>query len=408
MSWLEKSECEFIIQTGDGLRYTVLWENPNLGDEFNVATFNFPGVRGTLVDRGEIQGTRYPIEFYFVGENHLDDMRNFRESSKDKRRWTVTHPLYGSIICHPIKLHYDNAVENVTKVTGEIMETIVEDRPKLTVNPVDKIVATKLELDALASTNFAGNVDLGAPDINTLSVNTAGVYSIGKRKLKLTADAQGYFNAFNKANAAILSATAEPLAAAIAIQTMLNAPALFVDSVQNRIGTLVDQMEYLRVAIPNSLSYARKKIHELFGGAIISTMAQASASPEGNDYENREQVYNVAQIILTTYSQYLADLDGMQSENGGAPGAFIPDADSMIQLNSLINYTITNLFDIALDSKQERTVYLETDSSILECVHRFYGLDPDDENLNRMIRQNGFGLNDFMVIPKGRKIIYYV
>jgi hypothetical protein len=98
----------------------------------------------------------------------------------------------------------------------------------------------------------------------------------------------------------------------------------------------------------------------------------------------------------------------LQSDNASSPESYIPDANSLIGLNNIINFTISNLYDVALDSKQERSIILEEDSNIFLLTHRFYGLQEDDSSIDQFMDQNEIGLNEMLGIRKGRRIIYYV
>jgi hypothetical protein len=409
MSWISKIKDDFIIKTGDGIEYKfLLWKNASRSQEYNLAEFEFPEIDGTLGKRSRPKGMRYPIELYFQGEDNLDQAEAFRISADDQRAWTITHPFYGSLTVHPVSLNYDNNALNVTKVTGMLMATITDDRPKTSIDPKDKISVDKENVDQILATSFVNNVQPNTTDINSMAANNEKVYNIGKKKVKLTVDAEKYFNSFNTANAAIIEATSAPLDAIGSMQTVINAPALFADKAQNRINTLVDQFDSLRISLENITEASKKRIFENNVATLIGAMLLASSTPLDDDYTNRNDVLLVIETLVEVYETYLEDLDGLQTETGGDPESFIPDADSMIALNALFNYTLSNLSNIALDSKQERTVILEDDSNPISLAHRFYGLTADDSTIIKFIDQNEMGLNEMLTVRKNRTIKYYV
>jgi hypothetical protein len=408
MSWLTLIKNDMIIRTGDGEEYRPKWLNAQKSIEYNISEFEFPGLPGTLVHRDEVKGTRYNLEIHFDGEDHLDTATAFELSARDKRAWNISHPFYGALIVQPASLGFSNEIYNVTKITGTVIETITEDAPKTSIDPVNKIAADKDAVDETFSIAFANDVQPTTEDINTLSGNNQDLYKLGSKRVKLTVDAEEYFNLFNKAEVAVINATAEPLAAIRELQTALSYPAKFADSVTNRLITLFDQLTLLRTSISTITSPAGKKIYENNAAAIISSMALASSTPQENDYQNRDDVYRSVETILNTYNTYVSDIDSMQTDNGAETDSYIPDADSLIALSNLINYTLSNLFIIAIDAKQERTLILEDDSNAILLAHRFYGLDVTDTNLNTFINNNNIGLNELLMIRKGREIIYYV
>jgi hypothetical protein len=69
---------------------------------------------------------------------------------------------------------------------------------------------------------------------------------------------ENYFNLFNDANAAILNATAEPLAAIRALQAVIVAPSQFTLSVRQRLQIFTNQLNLLFGTLPNINSQANK------------------------------------------------------------------------------------------------------------------------------------------------------
>lgn len=409
MSWLEKIETNLIITTGDGKEYRPKWLNAQKGIEFNIAQFEYPKIKGSKIDRGTAKGRTFPLEVYFDGEDHLDVANAFEVSANDNRAWTIAHPFYGQILVHPVSLNVDNSAYNLSKITGTVIETITDDLPKASVLPEDKIEEDKEAADvALADGFVAGNPAPDSSDINDMAANTATLYNEGSGAASNTLDAEAYFNAFNEANTAILSATSEPLAAIRAMQAVINAPALFEISVQNRLTTLANQFEKLRDSIDTIVDSAGKYLFENNGATLISSMALAASRPHEGDYTSRVQVLNVIEILTENYNQFIEDLEGLQTETGGAPDSFIPGQSGMLALGSLIDFTVSSLFDIAIGAKQERVIYLEDDSNAVLLTHRFYGLDSEDANIRTFIEQNEIGANELLQLRKGRRIIYYV
>src|SRR4051812_44161174 len=101
MSWIDLAKDNLIIVTGDGREYKPFWKDPRKVLEFNISQFEFPGIGGSVVSRGTLKGRVFPLEIYFVGENHIDDSDRFEASVSDTRHWVITHPYYGTINAHP-------------------------------------------------------------------------------------------------------------------------------------------------------------------------------------------------------------------------------------------------------------------------------------------------------------------
>lgn len=406
MSWLDQISAEFIITTGDSKQYRPLWKPTSKAVEYNISEFEFPEINGTLVRRGRPRGTRYPVELYFQGDDHLDQALAFEISAIDQRPWTVSHPYHGNISVQPTSLNFDYSSYNVTKITGTLVETIIDDAPKITVDPKEKIIADKANVDQAFLDSF--DVKPDAQDVNKLSSNNTEVYNKGKKAIKNPIDAENYFNAFNVANSAITNATSAPLTAIGALMAVINAPYLFQTGVRTRINTLTSQFSSLRTSIPNVIKRSDKKIYENNAGSIISAQCAAVTQPLDGDFSTRQSVIETIEEIIKNYNDYLEDLDEIQSDNGGSPDSFIPDYVALNGLNLLINFTVSNLFNIALNARQERSIFLEDDSNLVILAHRLYGLEPDDSTILELIDQNKIGVNEMLQIKKGRRIVYYI
>ena len=408
MSWIDRIEADLVIRTGNYKEFRPNWKDATRVVDFNVSEFNFPNLDGTLVARGRPRGTKYDVRFFFQGDDHLDIAEEFRIAANDPRPWTLIHPFYGAIVVQPLSLTFDNTNLNVSEVSGTVVETITDDAPKTSINPVDKIRADSSTTLTTFANYFAVDVKPGVVEINQMAKVNASVYSEGAKRIKLTENAEEYFNLFNKANAAVLNATIEPLAAITAMQAVITYPALLVDSIKNRMSMLQVQFDQLRVQLENIVNPPSKRIYENNAASIITTMSVASANPQPGDYANRKEVYAVVQQILANNNTYLTDLDAMQTNNGGTSSSYIPDSDSLYSLNALVNFTISNLFSIALDSKQERSIITEEDTNLILLAHRFYGIDETDDDLDTLMQNNDIGLNEMLAVKKGRKILYYV
>lgn len=408
MSWKDNIEQVFRITTGDGKVFTPLWRNPVKSVEYNIAEFEFVNIEGALVNRRKPKARRFDLEFYFDGENHIEDGIDFENSAKDSRPWNIFHPIYGELIVQPTGLNFDNRNVNLTAITGTVIETITDEIPKNTINQVEKIHEDSEIVSDNLNNSYANNVSPDSTDVVEMQSKTASSYNETKKKIKSPLDSEEYFNKFNTANAAVLNATAFPLEAIREMNAMISAPSLFADSVKNRIEMLTTSFNLLRAKIENITDRKKKILFEANAATTINAMLLSAASPLAGDYDNKPAVIAVIDSILNPYNQFLQDLDFLQSNNYGNVDSYIPDFTGLYSLNSLVNFTTSSLLAIALDSKQERTIFLEEDSNAILLAHRFYGLLPDDSTIDAFMAQNNIKLSELLLIKKGRKILYYI
>lgn len=408
MSWIEKIQSDLIIQTGDGKKFKPLWMNATKELSFNVAEFEFPEVEGTLVKKSKVKGRKYNLELYFQGADHLTIAEDFENSSKDPRPWLMLHPFYGSIRVQPSSLLFDNSDLNVSKIVGVVTETILDEYPKGQESPIDKIANDAEVCNETFANKYAAEVSPEARDISYMKAYTEKFSAISKQIIKGSEMVNEYSNSFNVALGAINTATAGPLMAMRSIQNTIKAPARFENNVKDRFDTLRSEFDLLRSLVSVNASRHEKYFYQTSGGAVLSSMAVALSTPNPGDFVIRETVSDFAQKFLDAYNIFVSDLDLMQSVNGGIANGFTPDFESMHNLISLVNYTLSNLFNIASEAKQERIVILEKDSNWVLLAHRFYGLQTGDSVIQTLIDQNGLGLDSILIVRKNTQIKYFI
>lgn len=404
MSWLEKIKSDLTIKCGDGKSYTPNYLSPQKSIEFNVASFNFPDINGTLVKRKSAMGFKYPVELYFQGEDHLDISEQFQRSSLDPRPWTLSHPYYGELTVHPVSLGFDNTLHNITKITGQLLETISTIRPSAITSPVDKIAEDKAAADKAMAQAYAEQVVPEATDLNGLTAQNNQLYESGKDVATLE-DGGGYFDAFSSANSAINSATSEPLRAMRTVQAMISAPGQFKASVASRQNLLVAQLQTILTVVTSSLSVNQKRQIQASAGTVLTTMC---GSLSAGEYATTNDVLIQIESLTGSYDNYLLSIDTMQSGSGAEEASYIPDQSVMLAIDGLILFTAVTLFEIAMSAQQEQTIILDYDSNSIMLTHRFYGMDQLDVNLERFVNSNNFGIDSYLVIRAGSLIRYFV
>jgi len=409
MSWVERIQSDIRITTGDGAVYEPLYMITEKSVEYNIATFEFPNIEGTLVKRGTPKGAKYTFKLVFQGDDHLDERKAFENSNRDSRPWVVNHPIWDTMRLQPTSLSYDPTGLNTSVITGEMIETIRDDDAiKSLTDPAEK---TAMDIqDSLDNSieQFSNNLAPTTSDVNQMSDDVADAYSLGSESVMTEDQFNEYFDLFNTANAAIAFAAADVSAAITAVQDVLIYPFLFTDGVKNRLNLLRTQFEKLGTSVATMTGFNEKTIYATNSGVILNAMISASINPEPGDYGNVKQVFESIDIILDVQNQYITNLNLLQTPNGGQEDSYIPEFSTINSINNVVNYAVSQLFAIALDSKQERVVYLDEDSNVIVLAHRFYGLEIDDSTIQQFMDENNIGLSGILEIPVGTKIVYYV
>lgn len=408
MSWVQKAQTNIEITTGDGRVYRPLYIIQPKSIDWNFAEFVFPEIKGTLVKRELAKGARHTWDLVFQGDDHLDVALAFERSCDDKRAWRVYHPMWGNLVVQPTKITIDPSGFNTSKINVEVIETITEEFPIVDVDPTDKTIGDVANLQETTAESFAANVDPDVGDINQIQNDINTVYEIGSASVPSGDQSNEYFNLFNDALTKSINAGSDTLAAASSMIELMYFPSIYVFELRGRLQILFDQFTALGEQLLDLVDPNSKSIYETNAGAIVGAMLNAAANSIDGDFGSKTDVVEVIEIVLNTYNQYVANIDSLQTANGGTPESYVPDYNAQTGLNSLVNYTVSQLFNIATTAQQERTLILEKDSNLIVLAHRFYGLEIDDSTIDSFIAQNNIGRNEFLGIKKGRVLTYFV
>jgi len=397
MSWLDKvNNIQLKIVTGDGKEYTPKWKNAVKNIDFNVKGYDYPGVEGTFVNRKKVSGTKYPIELFFDGENHLDTAKAFEVFARDNRSWTLTHPYYDIIKVQPTSLSINQNSLSVTVITGNIWETIENKFPNESKNVVKEVAALKFQNDAAVAAVFAEKV--GVPEAATVqsAEETVNKISINYEKLPATnATAVKLKNYVRSASAAAQEYISKPTRYVEQLQQLINFPFEIEQNIQLKLVSLRDSISDLGTLLMGIDSIPGENLlYEVAGFGLITA---ASATAVSADYANREDVLAAANRLEDSYLDLNTSFESAD---------YLMDAGVVIDADNVYNLTQGNLIQIAFESAQERKLILEKDSNPVSLTHRFYGAG--DDNLNKFIDQNALTIDELLQIKKGREIIYYV
>ena len=351
MSWLDRYTKNLIITTGDQKQYT-LFTRPAFSREldFNSGDFQFVDVEGELVKKRKLRSRKFPLEFYFIGENHIEDSKLFEDSLKNEKPCIIDHPYYDTILAQILAVKFDDTELNITKVTCVAVETINDEGVRIVSNPLDVISLKQIEITSLISEE--PNITPTITDIDTLKENTTANYGDAIKIIKIPAEAEEYFNAYNEAITTINAITASPILAMQALTNFLLLPAQFTANVQDRINTILTQWHRLRLSLNALTSVTSKRLYEYQGSCLISSLCVAAVSPLENNYANASAALGIIDSIQEAHSQYQSDLDDIQSNNAGDPTAYVPGFNIQNGLNDLVLLTTANLYSLALSGRK--------------------------------------------------------
>jgi len=402
MAWKDRLDnIKFSITTGDGKIYYPLWKTAEKSKEFNVSSYDFINVEGTFVDRKKARGSKFPLVFYFQGEDNIEQCDKFEASANDNRIWTVVHPFYGTIKGQPTNLKRNDSSYNVTEITIDFWESITEDYPFARTSAPDSAQAMAQQLNNISLAQTVGNSAPQTSDI--LTVKDSIILTASKH----TPDPDSFNDYKNKVKTAIKTADDLVTDTEVSLknaQSVINAPIDFAISVKEKINSYTESYFTLKGLVKSLFD---KYYFESQASSILSAMCLSALNPGESDYIVRDDIESVNNAINDIYNDYLSTIDNNQvsiyENNSWSPNSFIQS-----NLSTLINFTANSLFQISFDARQERLYELKEDSNLILLTHRFIGLDANDENIESFRRINNIKNDELFRVKKGRVIKYFV
>lgn len=419
MSWIDRIKTDLSISLGDGNVFTPQYVISSVSKnvQYNISEFFFKGVKGSLVKRGTNRGTQYDMNIKFVGEDNIEVAAAFQKSSENPKPWTISHPFYDNLFVQPVSLTFDNSVLNVTTINAVIIETILNSgaTPDI-VNAQSKVVIDAVVVDEVVASALVAEVPAPDPSfLQKLTENILKFYQKVVAKLNsIESNLADYTAEFNKYNSILNAAVLKTTALIAQAQRIAAFPANFIATVRDRIELFKTQLEVMAGNIANILSIYSlptaqlKRLYEANAGACISGMCVAAVTNITDDYDYRPNVLQVIKDIVDSHNAYLANLDLIQTANGGGVDSYIPDPNGITLLTFLVNYTVSALFDISAGAKQERVIYLQEVSNVILMTYELYGMSVDDSTIDTFMTTNNIDLKEVLLLEKGRKITYYV
>lgn len=389
MSWKDNIEnIEFTIVTGDNEIFKPLYASSSQDLEFNISEFNFIELEGTLVTRKKVKSQKIPLNITFQGDDHIDISEKFLQSSKDPRYWTVTHPIIGEVYGHPASISKVNDDLNTVVFSIDFWETI---RPgevlSSKVYPLELIESKNIELIEFGSLNLIPDQK---PEFKSLVSKIESRYDT----LINATNIDQFKGLLSGAMSGIDDLLKEPQKAIRNISQLIQFPAYIEGILKNRVKLIQAILNDIKEIFPdNNLNYS------IFGGAVVSGIAQIILKPSENDFITRNDVQVQFNNLADVYDNFLNDIDNNN---------FQQDFQEAITLNEIIINTLYYLYDVSFDAKQERYDIVESDTNLILLTHKYMGLDKEDKNLNTFREINGIKNKNLFIVKKGRKITYLV
>ncbi|MCK5606550.1 DNA circularization N-terminal domain-containing protein [Candidatus Pacearchaeota archaeon] len=414
MSWQDRLS-EAAYTTPSGQRLVFVYENVRKSFSKKTSAFEFPDAIGTFIQDNGRSGRRLPLRIFFNGDDYDLEATTFEDGLAEPGRGKLEHPIYGTIDVVPfgiigrrddLKTAANQAVLEVT-----FWETIDLLFPSAQTDPGSEVLTAVDEYNTAEAEQFEEVLDI---DTVTEEVTFQNRYQlvldIAQSALQNIADVQDdvqrQFNAvFDSINNGIDILVQDPLTLAFQTTILLQAPARADASIQARLdaysnlaNTIITGENAIRTPGNDSQEANAFQNDDLFVSTLVTG---AIVSVVNNQFETKTEALSAAEEILDLANTVTVWRDANYESLG-----LIDTGSAYQQFQEAVALTAGFLVEISFSLKQERSIILTYDRTIIDVVAELYGTV--DEQLDFFIASNDLTGTEILELPKGKEVRYFV
>ena len=327
----------------------------------------------------------------------------------------LEHPMYGTVDVVPfgtitrrddLKTGANQAVLEIT-----LWETIGLIYPAAQNDPASAVLAAVDEYNDAVAAEFEEVTSLdSAVDAATFKNDYQALLDTASSGLQTVADAQAdvqkQFDAIvDSINQGIDILIAQPLTLAFQTVAMIQAPARALTNITARLDAYKNLANSIisgdsAVVTPSTDASSSNEFHtnDLYASTYVTGSV---VSVVNNQFTTKTEALAAAEVVLTQ----LDDVTNWRDENFQSLGE-VDTGGSYQQLQEAVALTAGFLVEISFSLKQERSIILDRNRTIIDLVAELYG--SVDGQLDFLINSNDLSGSEILELPKGREIVYYI
>lgn len=422
MTWESALREEIKLTSPEGNVFYALWRNNERSFEKKLGRFNPPKFSGTIVQDLGHTGDLYPLNVYFDGPFHQDDVDNFYKALKEKGQWEVIHPVKGPLILQLILCREVISPIETGNYTELELQWIVPANLQRLVSPLELLssliaeisnaiadaiaILQQLKTDLYAAITAASNAlnQIAALQDDTLGqlVSTSALAQDAFETAQTSFNnALAAFGIDNTDTADIGQGMVDMSLAAVSEETNFENPAAYYES-------LNDDMTSVAIDDISEEGYNNALCIEFGMTTSLIAVAQLVANVE---FESRSDVINAIETITSFFNDTVASIEDLQDLFSSL------DIDFQYFSQTLTYTTLINLYTLCLrylfaqfyELSTEKVITLKKNRSPIEITVTEYGtLGKDDINYDLFLTSNNLTGDDILLLPAGMEVKIYV
>jgi hypothetical protein len=411
-----------VMVSPDGNRFEAKWrQSPRTVDK-KLGIFNYPLIKGTVVQDLDVTSYRWPLTFFFDGPNHDLEADRFMKAVLQRGQWSITHPVYGfkGLQLMTITEVLDpTGSGNISEFNSDWIEPIDPQTLK-TAAEMSDAVGIQADLVAIsAADQFVAGLDISKPFSieNAINSVTNAVNQFLGPIAELNASINSEFLALQRATQDLLAAAIlNPLSIAGNIQALIETPLLAINDIRSRLSAYANLAGAMFGIQPDEGEInpdGRNKAHvqQIALASTVSSNAKiAVIDPTEGGLSSQAQAIQTAQDLSTQYDAIVANLDESQAlfEDENIEDQHFSQEQSHNETMLVTSQAIEFLLVSSFNLKIERRFTLDRRRAPTEiAIVEYGGPGENDANIDLFINSNKLKGSDILLLPALREVVIY-
>lgn len=410
MSYLERLQPSIEMTSPSGIVFNPKWIKNPRSREKKIGLFNYPDVKGTIVQDLEVNSTKYPLTVYFDGPDNDIDGDDFFEATGEKGRWQVQHPVKGGLLLQFTSV--EEAIDpvgsgNVTAFSIQAIEPISDTVVISTAELQNRISDAIANLNDVESTGFLENVSNALGNAKTAVNNASKKVKATIDKVlgplkQLNDDINSAFDSISRSVESIIDdVTSFPGEFAGGIQNLVQLPATIAVSTTQKLDIYKNLIsENLNLDGDTKGVFAVKSL-------VLSACVGALADMASNtDAGVRTEILSQIDLISEQFDNIVNSLDSdmdkvnttkIEEQYISMEGSF---PQNLLSTALAINFLLKGSLDLSVE---KRFTLKEYTAPIMLTIDQ-YGTD---ELLDFFYETNSIENEEFVLLAPGKEVIVF-
>lgn len=411
-----------VMVSPDGNRFEAKWRQSPRSIDKKLGIFNYPLVKGTVVQDLDVTSYRWPLTFFFDGPDHDLVADRFMKSVLQRGTWSITHPVYGFRglqLMNITEVLDPTGSGNISEFNSEWIEPIDPQTLK-TAAEMSDAVGIRANLVAIsAADQFVAGLDISRPFSISNAINsvTNAVNQFLKPIAELNTNIYSEFLAVQRATQDLLAAAIlNPLSIAGNLQALIELPLLAINDIRSRLSAYANLAGALFGIQPdegevNPDGKNKAQVQQIALTSVVTANAKiAIVDPAESGLKSQAQAIQTAQDISTQYDAIVANLDESQAlfEDEDIEDQHFSQEQSHNETMLVTSQAVEFLLMSSFNLKIERRFTLTRPRAPVEiAIIEYGGPGENDANIDLFINSNRLKGNDILLLPALREVVIY-